>query len=327
MVSQVLMKRWADGKNMLNEIQVGTGISQRIGPRGLMYEKQFANQKTVSRLEDAWQSKSIERDTGILFADHRGNGPVELAKAIVGDDKGGQQAIRRLLVLHHLRSLEVRLYLEKIVSEGVLEVLQAPEVQEAAFESGRSASLILPWSELERHANVLLDNLATTHKERLASRLIGALPGFFDKAVAIRRQHALQVALAPPESEFILSDTPAYYAGFDGDGQRHFGLTAVGHDAAHSIIMPLTPMHFAYLGPLGPSTDPTPLLSAEQVDELNSHQFGRALRSVVVSPTAPDELKETIRSAVTGRWGYDERGRSRQPPRLDELPNVQPALD
>lgn len=291
-----------------------------------MYERRFASQEITSHLEDAWEDRSIERHAGQLLACFHNKSQTEFARAIIEDDKHGNQAIRRLVVLHHMRGSEARLYLEGIATDEVVEILQAPDIQQAVSESCLSPHFILPQSELQRRSGELLEGLATTSKEHLINNLTGAWPSFLDKALQGRARHGLQIALAPAGLEFVLSDAPAYFAGFDDDGQRRLGFAAAHHGAADSIIMPLTPIHFAYLGPLDPSTDVIQPLDAKQVEELNSHQCGRALRSIIVSSTVSGEITEAIRSAVIGRWGHDDNGKPRLPPSYYELPDVRPAL-
>lgn len=137
-----------------------------------------------------------------------------------------------------------------------------------------------------------------------------ALPGLYGKALAACSDHSLRVAAAPPGSEFVLGDSPAYTARCRADGEvvKGLGTHRAPLGPGTEVWMPLGPRLCAVL-----SDCHYPLPAGDTIDEqavtaFNNVQCDRAIQQVVCTRTAPDALMDRLVTRVTGRWGHDEDG-------------------
>lgn len=315
MVSQMLMRRWADrdeaGAPRVRSVTVGTAeVNDRTHPRNVMVCDDYVPPRWVKPLERTWES--AESDSGELL---KACNPLD----IIADDEreraAGGGAVRRLMVVHLVRGFEAAVVARELGEQRSEAAANDPmEVwawQERELQPG---GLILPWwMHAERAREAFTQHAAHSHADRLA--------GYYGKAVAECAQHSLEVAVAPAGCEFILGDSPAFTTRSAADGSLLVGLGAKKAPLGPGtmLIMPLGPTLCAVLSDSAILSG-VDTVDEQQVDALNQIQCDRALRTVVCTRQAPPALVDRIGSRVTGRWGHDDAGDPLPPPPGSGLP-------
>ena len=272
----------------------------------------------VSGLEHEWQS--AESDAGELI---KAGDP----QAMLDDDRQGTAAsgaVRRLMIVHVLRGYEATLSAQYL----------AQQQGDAAAEDN---ALVLGWQEIViMQGGLLLPPQLAEEQARESVRgdfelharhtHAEALPGLYGKTIAVCSDHSLRVMVAPPGSEFVLGDSPAYTVRRRADGEvvKGLGEHKAPLGSGTEVWMPLGPRLCAVLSDCHYPLPAGDTLDEQAVATLNDVQCDRAIQEVVCTRTTPDALVDRIVSRVTGRWGYDEDGNP-LPPQIgdDGMPDAE----
>ena len=218
---------------------VGTAeVNNRTHPRNVMVCDDYVAPQWVRPLERTWES--AETDVGELLRD---GDPGE----IIADDErhraSGGGAVRRLLVVHLVRSFEGTLVAHQLAQrQGVAAVNDPVTVAAWREVELRSGGLLLP---PRFHA----ERAGEAFEQHVAHGYADQLPALYGKTLAVCVQHSLEVAIAPEGCEFVLGDTPAFTARPAADGSPVVGL---GEDRAPlgpgtMLAMPIGPTLCALL--------------------------------------------------------------------------------
>lgn len=115
------------------------------------------------------------------------------------------------------------------------------------------------------------------------------------------------MAVAPPGSDFVQGDSPAYTARRRADGED-LGEHKAPLDPRTEVWMPLGPRLCAVLSDCHYPFPAGDTIDEQAVAAFNNVQCDRAIQEMVCTRTAPDALMDRLVTRVTGRWGYDEDG-------------------
>lgn len=315
MVSQMLIRRWADqdaaGAPRVRSVTVGTAeVYDRAHPRDVMVCDDYVPPQWVQPLEQVWGS--AESDAGELLKESN-------PREIIPDDErardAGGGAVRRLMVVHLVRSFEGTLVAHQLAEQQGVAAANDPVTvslwQELELQSG---GLLLPRRfYAERAREAFTQHVAHSQADRLA--------GLYGQALAKCEQHSLEVAVAPAGCEFVLGDAPAFTVRSAADGSPLVGLGAnkAPLGPGTMLVMPLGPTLCGVLSSI-PVFNGEDAIAEHLLDWFNEIQCDRAMRTVVCTRQAPSALVDRIASRVRGKWDYDESGNPLPPPQGNGLP-------
>jgi hypothetical protein len=250
------------------------------GPRGCGYTDHFVRYASRS-LEQLWAS--VENGLG---------------KAIAACEDGSifvhpehTKTIKAVIVLHLVRSVHTRAFLDKIWHQNLTNLrtamLDRPDLLANVFLSryglypGGQECLGLVLDDALRPSLALKDADAFFRE---------SLERLFNLGTSHLDVRGLEVS-RPGLGEFVIGDAPAVAVGADG---RIGLLQGVGIDSAATIALPLGPALIVSTG----GADTFKILSQEQVDALNQWQVQAASRYVYCRPGSG--LLGAIRAAARG---------------------------
>ncbi len=279
LVSQALLRRFADERGLLASMSVRHRTVKLVGPDGLCWTRSLSPQNPET-FEAVWK-KTEDRLPELLNA-------VE-SQAVLGDQKL-VDLLRDCLAVHWARSntLPRLLQLTDPLSRRMLKstMLHDPKLRAVFRERHRGLWPAGPES-LSREADDLLDRAS---QSVAASGFVAEL--LMDNYnVAKERAYAEQVEIGIAEAgEFLIGDAPAQSlkAGHGGVGP----LGGVPWAAATTIVLPLGRRHMMSLG----STSSYISLDQPEVDYLNRVQIATAQDHVMWHPDA--DLRSFVSSAL-----------------------------
>ncbi|WP_420626644.1 hypothetical protein [Candidatus Poriferisodalis sp.] len=298
----------------MRALTIGTGqLREGVHPKHLMLGRGYVPLQFLAPMEHTWahaESAAGQTLSASLTLEQR-------FQMILEDDQvsiaQGGQAIRRLMLVHLVRSME-----------WIAACRQAVEVN--AIEMANEPAAIWARSQLSIAAGGLLLPEAVTrqrvHRETrdyLLHAVAEWLPNWYAQSLGSLDGHRLCLVRAPHGRGFVLSDAPAFTVRI-AEGQPRVGLGAQAAPLSREseIFMPLGPTMCALL------TCDTHQSCANNalIDWVNDVQSDRAMQTIVCSLETPLDVVDRVVQRIVGRWGHDVNGVPLGPPAGEDVPAV-----